>query len=192
MFIFLLAILIIPVFIGKGYSEGFTNRDGYEEKSVTGYANKVWPIVQVPSMKSSMHFDKANGNIVLQTDDKADKIITRKGDETGSSGSVIKLDSPLATTVESAWTTWSAKLGEAELYYMPWDKTTFILASNAGFSGFCFDGSKHFVGDYDSEPTGITRFRGYDTLVATQDDRLDTHDMFKKECISFKRRWVII
>ncbi len=185
MFIFLLAILIIPVLIGKGYGygEGFTNRAEYVEITANGYANTVWPIV-----KSSMHFDKANGNIVLQTGDVVDKIISRKGDETGSSGSVIKLDAPLTTTVESAWTSWSAKRETNQLFYMPWDKTTFVHLATGGVhtSGFCFNGSDKFVGEYDEKSPGITQTHGYTSLPATNDDRIETHSMFKKKVFHLK------
>ncbi len=157
MFIFLLAILIMSVVIGAQVSEGFTSRATYAETDVTGYANKVWPIVT-----SSIHFDKANGNIVLQTGATADKIITRRGDETGTASSVIKLDTPLAKTVDGAWTSWMVSRDKNQLFYMPWDKITFahLVTDGVHKSGFCFDGANQTVGEYDTTAPGKRQTRG--------------------------------
>lgn len=175
MFILLLAILILSVLIGAQVSEGFTSRATYVETDVTGYANKVWPIVT-----SSIHFDKANGNIVLQTGATVDKIITRKGDETGTASSVIKLDTPLSTTVDNAWTSWTLDRTvsgtKQQIFYMPWDKTTFVhlVTDSVHASGFCFQGSSKSVGDYDDLEPGKTQTRGYASLDPVLNDRLET------------------
>ncbi len=158
MFILLLAILILSVIIGAQVSEGFTARSTYVETNVTGYANKVWPLVA-----SSIHFDKANGNVVLQTGATADKIITRRGDETGTASSVIKLDTPLATTVDGVWTSWTVSRDKNQLFYMPWDKITFahLVTDGVHKSGFCFDGANQTVGEYDWKSPGKTQTRAY-------------------------------
>lgn len=158
MFILLLAILILSVIIGSKVSEGFAARTEYVETNVTGYANKVWPLVA-----SSIHFDKTNGNVVLQTGAVADKIITRRGDETGTASSVIKLDTPLATTVDGVWTSWTVSRDKNQLFYMPWDKITFahLVTDGVHKSGFCFDGANQTVGEYDWKSPGKTHTRVY-------------------------------
>ena len=176
MFILLLAILIISVLIGSKVSEGFTARTAYVEADITGYANKVWPLVS-----SSINFDKANGNIVLQTGDAVDKVINRKGDVIGAdSAGIQKLETSLATTVDSAWTSFTTVKGANQLFYMPWDKTTFIhlvteeaaTSKKVHTSGFCFDGTSKFVGEYDGNDKGKTQTRGYASLVTVGNDGL--------------------
>jgi hypothetical protein len=170
MFILLLAILIISVLIGSKVSEGFTARTAYVEADITGYANKVWPLVS-----SSINFDKANGNIVLQTGAAVDKVINRKGDVIGAdSAGIQKLETSLATTVDSAWTSFTTVKDTTQLFYMPWDKTTFIHLVTGGVhtSGFCFDGTSKFVGEYDGNDKGKTQTRGYASLVTVGNDGL--------------------
>ena len=176
MFILLLAILIISVLIGSKVSEGFTARTAYVEADITGYANKVWPLVS-----SSINFDKANGNIVLQTGTAVDKVINRKGDVIGAdSAGIQKLETSLATTVDSAWTSFTTVKGANQLFYMPWDKTTFIhlvteeaaTSKKVHTSGFCFDGTSKFVGEYDGNDKGKTQTRGYASLVTVGNDGL--------------------
>ena len=176
MFIFLLVILILSVLVGKSYGEGFTSRTGYKEEGLTGYANQVYPIVA-----GSIYLDKNNGNIVMQTGTTVDKIITRKGDESGGSSSVIKIDSPLATSVDSAWNSWSTTRGTNMMFYMPWDKITFahLVAGGVHTSGFCFQDSSKFAGEYNDTTPGTTQIRGYESLEPVSGDRLDTHSMFK-------------
>lgn len=178
MFIFLLAVLIISVLMGTKLSEGFTSKSEYVETDITGYANKVWPIVT-----SSIAFDKSNGNVVLQEGGTLTKIINRSGDETGSTSSVTKVDSPLATTVSTAWTSWTAAIGTNQVFYMPWEKTTFIhlikedspsTKKKIHTSGFCFQGSNKTVGEYDKNGRGKTQTRGYASLDTVSNDRLET------------------
>lgn len=178
MFILLLAILIISVLIGSKVSEGFAARSAteYVESDITGYANKVWPLVT-----SEIHFDKANGNIVLQTGDAVDKVINRKGDVIGAdSAGIQKLETSLATTVDSAWTSFTTVKGTTQLFYMPWDKTTFVhlvteeaaTSKKVHTSGFCFDGTSKFVGEYNGNDKGKTQTRGYASLVTVGNDGL--------------------
>ena len=195
MFILLLAILIISVLIGSKVSEGFTARTAYVEADITGYANKVWPLVS-----SSINFDKANGNIVLQTGTTVDKIVTRKGDVIGAdSAGIQKLETSLATTVDSAWTSFTTVKGTNQLFYMPWDKTTFIhlvteeaaTLKKVHTSGFCFDGTSKFVGEYDGNDKGKTQTRGYASLVTVGNDGLVSAtpppvDLFLKNLYAIK------
>ena len=187
MFILLLAILIISVLIGAPVSEGFTTRTSYVETDVGGYTNKVWPLVT-----SMIHFDKANGNIVLQTGTTVDKIVTRKGDETGAASAIIKLETPLATTMESAHSSWTAErtVGgtKQQIFYMPWDKTTFVhlVTDSVHTSGFCFHDSIKYVGEYNESEPGKTQARGYTSLVTVANDRLETNTMFLKQLYGIK------
>ena len=187
MFILLLAILIISVLMGAPVSEGFTLRTAYVETDVGGYANKLWPLVT-----SMIHFDKANGNIVLQTGTTVDKIVTRKGDETGAASAIIKLETPLATTMESAHSSWTAErtVGgtKQQIFYMPWDKTTFVhlVTDSVHTSGFCFHDSIKYVGDYNESEPGKTQARGYTSLVTVANDRLETNTMFLKQLYGIK------
>ena len=187
MFILLLAILIISVLMGAPVSEGFTLRTAYVETDVGGYANKVWPLVT-----STIHFDKANGNVVMQTGTTVDKILTRTGDETGAASSVVKLETPLATTMASAYSSWTTDRTvsgtKQQIFYMPWDKTTFVhlVTDSVHTSGFCFHDSIKYVGDYNESEPGKTQARGYTSLVTVENDRLETNTMFLKQLYGIK------
>jgi len=141
---------------------------------------------------SAIHFDKANGNIVLQTGTTADKIVTRKGDETGAASSIVKLDTPLATTMESAFTSWTVERTvsgtKQQIFYMPWDKTTFVhlVTDSVHTSGFCFQDSTKSVGEYNESEPGKTQARGYTSLVTVTNDRLETNTMFLKQLYAIK------
>ena len=186
MFIFLLAILILSVLIGSKISEGFTVRTSYPSaEKIAAYTNPVYPI-----LTSKLHFDQANGNIAVQTESAISKVITRRGDER-TSNTVIKLDAPMATTVESAYTclsiispTTSTGDNIYQLFYMPWDKLTFIHLVKTGTyvhtSGFCFDGSKKTIGEYDETGKGKTQTRAYSTLQDIgSTNRFEVNSSFK-------------
>jgi len=186
MFVLLLAILIISVLIGsRANEEGFTTQTSYTETDLTGYANKVYPI-----LAGSVYFDKANGNLVLQTDSKASAIVSRGGSESKVS-SAVKLDSRLPKTITAASTSWSIPIGtNGQLYYMPFGKTTFIqVFSGDTVSAFCFRDSDVFTGNYD--PFNVTMLNSdknmlYETLIPVTDNKLTSNKLFKTQLFGIK------
>ena len=186
MFLLLLAILILSVLMGsRSNEEGFTMQTSYTETDLTGYANKVYPI-----LAGSVYFDKANGNLVLQTDSSASAIVSRGGSESKVS-SVVKLDTRLPKTMTTASTSWSIPIGtNGQLYYMPFGKTTFIqVFSGDKASGFCFRDSDVFTGNYD--PFNVTMLNSnknmlYATLMPVTDNKLTSNKLFKTQLFGIK------
>ena len=187
MFLLLLAILIISVLIGSRVNEeGFTTQTSYSETDLTGYANKVYPIVA-----GSIFFDKSNGNLVLQEDSKVSTIISRGGRETKVS-SDVKLDSKLPKSIESASASWSISIGTTgQLYYIPFGKTTYIqLFNGEKISGFCFRDSDVFTGDYET-PFNVMMSNPdknmlYTTLMPVTDNQLTSNKLFKSQLFGIK------